>query len=70
MGISLLVLSVLMLTGYAHYRSTYMGRTDWPLFWGREAMIGVLIVFVIAQFLRKAPTRSKPGSEPGDIHDK
>ncbi len=55
MGVFLIVLSVLVLTAYAYYWSTYLGSTHWLSFWVREGMISVLLVFGIVEVLRKTP---------------
>jgi hypothetical protein len=49
------VLCTLMLTPYAYYRSTYQGSTHWVSFWFREVIIGVLLIYGIVEFIRKAP---------------
>lgn len=55
-GLFLLVLSTLMLAISVYYRSTYLGSTDWGWFWVGESIVGVLLVFVIVQVLRKKRT--------------
>jgi hypothetical protein len=55
MGFFLIVLSILVLTAYAYYWSTYLGSTHWRSFWVREGMIGVLLIFGIVEVLRKPP---------------
>jgi hypothetical protein len=55
MGAFVLVLSVLVLTMYAYYRSTYLGSTDWLVFWGYELIIGVVFIIGVVRVLRKTP---------------
>jgi uncharacterized membrane protein YeaQ/YmgE (transglycosylase-associated protein family) len=52
-GVLLLVLGALVLTGYAYYWSTFTGSTHWLSFWAREVIVGALVVIIIVQALRK-----------------
>ena len=56
MRVFVLVLSLLGLTMYAYVRSTFLGETDWRVFWGYEAVIPVSLVFgIVVQALKKRP---------------
>ncbi len=50
-----LVLTTLMLTAYAHYRSTFFGRTHWALFWEYEVFLGAWFIYAVVKVFREAP---------------
>jgi hypothetical protein len=52
----IIVLTALMLTIYAYYRTAYeRSAGDWRGFWVYTVLLGGWLVFVVVQVLRKGP---------------
>lgn len=55
LAVSILIVGAMVLTVLFFYGSTYLGSTDWPLFWVGEMIVGIWLAHRIVLVLRKGP---------------